>query len=54
MSPAIAEVITLPVYNTTLSLTRMERAADTIEQLNELPKNFNVKAMYYPLVGSAS
>lgn len=54
MSPAMTEVITLPVYNTTLSLTRMERAADTIEQLNELPKNFNVKAMYYPLVGSAS
>ena len=54
MKPAIAKVITLPVYNTTLSLTRMERAADVIEQLGKLPKNFNVKAMYDPLAGSAS
>jgi len=54
MSPAIAKVITLPVYNTTLSLTRMERVADEIEQLGELPKNFDVKAMYDPLAGSES
>jgi NitT/TauT family transport system substrate-binding protein len=54
MSSAIAKVITLPTYNTTLSLTRMERAADVIEQLGELPKNFNVKAMYYPLAGAES
>jgi len=52
MKPAIAKVITLPVYNTTLSLTRMERAADVIEQLGQLPKNFDVKAMYDPLAGS--
>jgi NitT/TauT family transport system substrate-binding protein len=54
MKPAIAKVITLPTFNTTLSLTRMQRVADVIEQLNQLPKNFNVKAMYYPLAGSAS
>jgi NitT/TauT family transport system substrate-binding protein len=54
MKPAIAKVITLPVYNTTLSLTRMERVADEIEQLGELPKNFDVKAMYDPLAGSES
>jgi len=52
MSPAIAKVITLPTYNTTLSLTRLQRAADTIEQLGHLPKNFDVKAMYDPLAGS--
>jgi NitT/TauT family transport system substrate-binding protein len=54
MSPAIAKVITLPTYNTTLSLTRMERVADTIERLGELPANFDVAAMYYPLAGSES
>jgi NitT/TauT family transport system substrate-binding protein len=54
MSPAIAKVITLDQWNTTLSLTRMERVADTIERLGELPKNFDVKAMYDPLAGSAS
>jgi NitT/TauT family transport system substrate-binding protein len=54
MKPAIAKVITLPTFNTTLSLTRLQRVADQIEQLNELPKNFDVKALYYPLAGSAS
>jgi NitT/TauT family transport system substrate-binding protein len=54
MSPAIAKVITLSTWNTTLSLTRMERVADTIERLGQLPKNFDVKSMYSPLAGSAS
>ena len=54
MKPQIAKVITLPTYNTTLSLTRMQRVTDMMEQLAPLPKNFNVKAMYYPLAGSAS
>jgi NitT/TauT family transport system substrate-binding protein len=52
MKPAIAKVITLPTYNTTLSLTRMQRVADQIEQLGQLPKNFDVKAMYYALAGA--
>jgi NitT/TauT family transport system substrate-binding protein len=54
MKPAIAKVITLPTYNTTLSLTRMERVADTMERLNALPKNFDVKSMYYPMAGAES
>jgi NitT/TauT family transport system substrate-binding protein len=54
MKPALAKVITLPTYNTTLSLTRMERVTDIMEQLGQLPKTFNVKTMYYPLAGSAS
>ena len=54
MKPAIAKVITLPTFNTTLSLTRLQRVADQIEQLGQLPKNFDVKALYYPLASSAS
>jgi NitT/TauT family transport system substrate-binding protein len=54
MKPAIAKVITLPTFNTTLSLTRLQRVADQIEQLGQLPKNFDVKALYYPLAGSDS
>ena len=51
MKPAIASVITLPTYNTTLTLARLQRVATTMERLGGLPKGFNVKAMYYPLVG---
>jgi NitT/TauT family transport system substrate-binding protein len=54
MKPQIAKVITLPTYNTTLSLTRLERVADVMEQQGVLPKNFDVKSMYDPLAGSAS
>jgi NitT/TauT family transport system substrate-binding protein len=54
MKPAIAKVITLPTYNTTLSLTRLQRVADQVEQLGQLPKNFDVKTLYYPLAGSES
>jgi NitT/TauT family transport system substrate-binding protein len=54
MKPAIANVITLPTYNTTLTLARMERVANVIEGLGQLPKNFDVKSMYYPPAGSES
>ena len=54
MKPTIANVINLPTYNTTLSLTRLERVADVMKQVGALPKNFDVKSMYDPLAGSAS
>jgi NitT/TauT family transport system substrate-binding protein len=54
MKQTIAYVINLPTYNTTLSLTRLERVADVMEQVGALPKNFDVKSMYDPLAGSAS
>jgi NitT/TauT family transport system substrate-binding protein len=53
MNPAIAKVITLPTYNTTLTLARMERVADVIERLGHLPPNFDVKAMFYPPASSS-
>jgi NitT/TauT family transport system substrate-binding protein len=54
MKPAIANVITLPTYNTTLTLARMERVANVIEGLGQLPKNFDVKSMFYPPASSES
>jgi NitT/TauT family transport system substrate-binding protein len=54
MKPGIADVITLPTFNTTLSLARMQRVASVMQLVGALPKNFDVKAMYYPLVGPAS
>lgn len=54
MKPAIAKVISLPTFNTTLSLTRLERVAEVMEQVGALPKNFDVKSMYDPLAGSES
>jgi NitT/TauT family transport system substrate-binding protein len=54
MKPAIAKVISLPTFNTTLSLTRLERVADVMEQVGALPKNFDVKPMYDPLAGTDS
>lgn len=48
MKPQIANVITLPIFNTTLTLARLERVADVMERLGALPKGFNVQAMYYP------
>jgi len=53
MKPTIALVITLPVYNTTLSLARMQRVANLMELAGGLPKNFDVKSMYYPPVDAA-
>jgi NitT/TauT family transport system substrate-binding protein len=52
MKPGIANVITLPTYNTTLTLARMQRVASVIERLNQLPKNFDVNSMFYPPAGS--
>jgi NitT/TauT family transport system substrate-binding protein len=49
LSPQIANVMALGTFNTTLSLTRMERVADVMEEYSLLDPNFNVKAMYYPL-----
>ncbi|HEX7163977.1 MAG TPA: ABC transporter substrate-binding protein [Trebonia sp.] len=52
MKPAIAKVITLPTYNTTLTLARMKRVADVMIRLGQLPKNFDVKSMFYPPAAS--
>jgi NitT/TauT family transport system substrate-binding protein len=54
MSPSIANVITLPSYNTTLTLARMQRVASVVESLGQLPPNFDVKSMFYPPAGSSS
>jgi len=51
MQPSLASVIVLPTFNTTLSLARMNRVADEMEALGQLPKSFvdtQVKAMYDP------
>lgn len=48
MKPALAKVITLPSFNTTLTLARMERVADAMERLGALPAGFDVKSMFYP------
>lgn len=48
MNPQLAKVITLSTWNTTLSLARMERVANLLERLGDLPKGFDVKSMYYP------
>jgi NitT/TauT family transport system substrate-binding protein len=53
MKPQIANVITLPTYNTTLTLARMQRVASVIEGLGHLPSTFDVKSMFYPPAGSA-
>ncbi len=54
MKSQIANVITLPTYNTTLTLARMQRVASVIEGLGQLPSNFDVKSMFYPPAGSSS
>ncbi len=48
MKAQIASVITLPTFNTTLTLARMERVADVMERLGALPSGFDVKSMFYP------
>ena len=48
MKPQIASVITLPAFNSTLTLARMQRVADVMIRLGALPANFDVKAMFYP------
>jgi NitT/TauT family transport system substrate-binding protein len=48
MKPQMASVITLPAFNSTLTLARMQRVADVMIRLGALPANFDVKAMFYP------
>ena len=52
LSPKLASVITLPTFNTTLSLARMQRVADTEIRLGALPAKFDVQAMYDPPAGA--
>jgi NitT/TauT family transport system substrate-binding protein len=47
LTPSIANVMALGTFNTTVSLTRMERVAAVMEQYGQLPKNFDVKSMMY-------
>jgi NitT/TauT family transport system substrate-binding protein len=49
LTPQIANVMALGTFNTTLSLTRVERVADVMEQYNLLPKNFDVKSQLLAL-----
>lgn len=49
LSPQIANVMALQTYNTTLSVTRLQRVATVMEQFGALPKNFNVASMVVPL-----
>jgi NitT/TauT family transport system substrate-binding protein len=48
MSPHLASVITLPAFNSTLSLARMQRVANTMIRVGGLPASFNVNVMYDP------
>lgn len=46
---SVANVMALGTFDTTISLTRLQRVADVLEQYKVLPANFNVKSVYYPL-----
>jgi NitT/TauT family transport system substrate-binding protein len=51
MKPALASVIALPAFNTSLSLARMQRVANAMQSLGQLPASFvktQVPAMYDP------
>jgi NitT/TauT family transport system substrate-binding protein len=51
MKPALASVIVLPTFNTSLSLARMQRVANAMESFGQLPASFvktQVPAMYDP------
>jgi NitT/TauT family transport system substrate-binding protein len=50
MNPKLANVITLPAFNYTLTLARMERVSNVMIRLGGLPSNFNtqVQAMFDP------
>lgn len=45
LTAQVANVMTLPTYNTTVSLTRMDRVVDVMQQYDMLPKNFDVNSM---------
>jgi NitT/TauT family transport system substrate-binding protein len=49
MSKSIADVIPLQTYNTSLSLTRLQRVADVMEQFGALPANFDVSSLIIPM-----
>jgi NitT/TauT family transport system substrate-binding protein len=51
MKPQIANAIALSNFSSTLSLARMERVANLLEGLGDLPHGFDVKSMYYPPAG---
>ena len=51
MKPALASVIVLPTFNTSLSLARMQRVASSMESFGQLSASFvktEVPAMYDP------
>lgn len=51
LKPALANVIVIPTFNTTLSESRMQRVASEMATLGQLPKSFvdsQVKQMYDP------
>jgi NitT/TauT family transport system substrate-binding protein len=48
MKPQMASIITLPAFNSTLTLARMQRVADVMIRLGALPANFDVKSMFSP------
>jgi NitT/TauT family transport system substrate-binding protein len=47
LSPKVANVMTLETFNTTVSLTRMERVANMMNEFKLLPAGFNVASMIY-------
>ena len=49
LKPQIANVMTLGTFNTTLSVTRLERVANVMEQLGWLPDSFPAASMLVPL-----
>jgi len=53
LTPQIANVMPLGAYNTTISLTRLQRVADVLEQFGVLPSNFNVSSMVAQLPSGA-
>jgi NitT/TauT family transport system substrate-binding protein len=48
IKPQLAKIITLPQFNTTLTLARMQRVANAMIHQGALPANFDVAAMFYP------
>jgi NitT/TauT family transport system substrate-binding protein len=50
---SVANVMALGTFDTTVSLTRLQRVADVLEQYKVLPSNFAVKSFYYPLPSGA-
>jgi NitT/TauT family transport system substrate-binding protein len=49
LTPQIANVMTLENFNTTPSLTRMDRVLNVMNEFKLLPASFNVNSLIYPL-----